>query len=136
MQNWDDDDAQDSASAAGMSDDDFEELLEAVGTDPDRAFEDLRELLFDASTALVACTGVDDASAALAAFDGHRFAALLHHYELSNWVLYARAYAGAALGPDPRVRAIDTALRKAEVSLDWLTKSWIDGKSPVSSSRR
>ncbi len=121
----------DSASAAGMSDDDFEDLLEAVGTDPDRAFEDLRELLFDAATALVSCTSVEEASAALAPFDAHRFGALLHHYELSNWVLYARAYAAAALGPDAKVRAVDAALRKAEVSLDWLTKSWIDGKPPA-----
>lgn len=115
----------DCAAAAGMSDEGFEELLEGIAKDPERAFEDLRELLFDATTALVACGDVDDAFATLSRFDSHRFAALLHHYELSNWVLYARAYAGGALGPDPRVRAVDASLREASVALDWLVRQWL-----------
>ena len=49
-----------SAAAAGLSDADFEALLESVSADPDRAFEDLRELLFDATTALITCASVDD----------------------------------------------------------------------------
>jgi len=113
------------AEAAGLDEAAFEALLAAIAADPDRAFEDLRELLFDASSALVGCAGVEDAAAVLARFDAHRFGPLLHHYELSNWILYARAHTPGALGPDPAVRAIDAALRSAPVALDWLQKEWL-----------
>ncbi len=43
------------AEAAGLSDAGFEALLESVSADPERAFEDLRALLFDVTTALVRC---------------------------------------------------------------------------------
>lgn len=113
------------AERAGLDEAAFEALLETIAADPDRAFEDLRALLFDVSTALVACAAVDDAAAVLARFDAHRFGPLLHHYELSNWILYARAHAPGALAPDPAVRAIDAALRSAPVALDWLQKAWL-----------
>lgn len=113
------------AEAAGLSDDRFEALLQEVASDPERAFEDLRELLFDAGTALVAADGVEAASAALARFDDHRFGALLHRFELSNWVLYARAHAARALAPDPKVRELDASLRAAPVALDWLERTWL-----------
>jgi hypothetical protein len=114
-----------SASVAGMPESDFDALLEGIAADPDRAFEDLRALLFDATTSLVVCDGVDAALDLLSGFSTHRFAALLHHYELSNWVLYARAYA-SGLDADPRVRAVDRELRSAAVPLDWLTSAWIE----------
>jgi len=114
------------AERAGLDEDGFEALLGEIAADPDRAFEDLRELLFDASSALVRCTGVADATLALAKFEAHRFAPLLHHYELSNWVLYARAHAPRAEAPDPAVQAIDQALRAAPVALDWLERSWLN----------
>ncbi len=113
------------AAAAGLSEEGFEALLSSIADDPDRAFEDLRELLFDATTALLSCDGVNAAAEALARFDAHRFAPLLHHYELSTWILYARAYAPRERGVDPKVRAIDEALRKAPVALDWLEDAWI-----------
>jgi hypothetical protein len=113
------------AEAAGLSEAGFEALLETVAADPDRAFEDLRALLFDAATALVAAPDVDAAAAVLARFDGHRFGPLLHHYELSNWILYARAHAGAALAPEPAVRALDSALRAAPTALDLLEQQWL-----------
>jgi hypothetical protein len=114
------------AAAAGLDEDRFEALLRGVAEDPDRAFEDLRELLFDAATALVACSGVEAAAAVLAGLDAHRFGPLLHHYELSNWVLYARAYAGGAgLAPDPAVRALDASLRTAPAALDVLGRGWL-----------
>ncbi len=113
------------AADAGLDEDGFEALLGEIAADPDRAFEDLRELLFDASSALVRCTGVAEAALALAQFDAHRFSPLLHHYELSNWVLYARAYAPRASAPDPAVHAIDQALRAAPVALDWLECAWL-----------
>ena len=115
----------DAAQGAGLSEDEFEALLTGVAADPDRAFEDLRELLFDATTTLVACHGVDDALAVLQGFGERRLGALLHGYELSNWVLYARAYAGNALGPDARIREIDRTLREEKVALDWLRNAWV-----------
>lgn len=115
----------DAAAEAGLSEGGFEALLQGVAADPDRAFEGLRQLLFDATSALLACRGADDALVALASFDEHRFAPLLHRYELSNWVLYARAHAAPALGADPRAREVDAALRGADVALDWLSARWL-----------
>ena len=102
-------------------------MLEAIALDPERAFADLRELLFDATSALHACTDVDQATAALASFDGHRVAALLHRYELSNWVLYAHAYGDPGEGAQSRERAlaVDAALRSAELPLEWLVREWV-----------
>lgn len=115
----------DVADSQGVSPADFEALLTSVAAEPERAFEDLRALLFDVASALVRCVDVDGATATLERFTTHRFAPLLHHYELSNWILYARAYAGSALEHDPQVRAVDRALREAPVSLDWLEKRWL-----------
>ena len=112
----------DATESAGLDEEGFERMLESIASDPEQAFTDLRALLFDASTALFACTSVEDASAALAAFDDHRFASLLHRYELSNWVLYARAYGNPQ--PDERARAIDTKLRE-KLSLEWLVSEWL-----------
>jgi hypothetical protein len=47
----------------------------------------------------------------------------LHHYELSNWTLYARAYAKGSTSP--AVQAIDAALRTADDSLEWLERNWL-----------
>lgn len=113
----------DAADAAGLDEDGFESMLEGIASDPERAFHDLRELLFDATSALFACKSVEDASAALGSFDEHRFAPLLHRYELSNWVLYARAYGVAA--PDERARGVDAKLRSEKLPLEWLTAEWV-----------
>ncbi len=113
------------AEAAGVSDADFAELLQSIAADPDRAFADLRELLSDATAALMASDSTASALVALAPFDGHRFGALLHRYELSNWVLYARAYGRANPALDARVTEIDRTLREAPVALDWLTTQWV-----------
>ena len=113
------------AARAGLDEDAFEALLGEIAADPDRAFEDLRELLFDASSALVRCASVTEAAEALAKLESRRFASLLHHYEISNWVLYARAYAPPAGAVDPAVRAVDQALRAAPVALDWLERAWL-----------
>ena len=113
----------DAADATGMVEEDFEALLEGIAADPERAFSDLRELLFDATSALFACKTIEDAVEALSAFDGHRFAALLHRYELSNWVLYARAYGDTT--PDERARAVDARLRRETLPLEWLAAEWV-----------
>jgi hypothetical protein len=113
------------ASDAGLSDEAFEALLASMADAPERAFEDLRALLFDAASSLAQATDVDDATARLEAFEHHRFAPILHHYELSNWILYARAYAPNALGPHAAVRAVDAALRAAEDPVTWLEANWV-----------
>lgn len=114
----------DAAENAGMSDADFEKMLESIADDPERAFEDLRALLFDAAIALVGCSDVAAAVEVLEGLEGRRFAALLHHYELSNWVLYARAFGGEK-SADAHARAVDTALRNASVAVDWLEQQWV-----------
>jgi len=115
----------DCAEAAGLAADDFDGLLQSIALDPDRAFSDLRELLCDATAALFLSDTAEAALVALSRFDAHRFAPLLHHYELSNWVLYARAYAHPSAATDARVMEIERALRAAPVALDWLTKEWV-----------
>jgi hypothetical protein len=117
--------------AAGLNERGFAVLLRDVADAPESAFADLRSLLYDATLALLSCRGADEALAALARFDGHRFAPLLHHYELSNWVLYARAHARAGRSADgarqlARVRAIDASLRARRGALAWLVAAWVD----------
>jgi hypothetical protein len=114
----------DAAEEAGMSTDAFEAMLDEVAKDPERAFEDLRQLLFDACMSLVHQRSVGDAAEAIAAFDGHRFGPLLHHYELSTWILYARAYGQGGESRDADVQNIDKTLRQAPVALDWLEQHW------------
>jgi hypothetical protein len=108
---------------AGLSATRFDALLRRIAKSPEQAFEDLRALLFDATVALLDCHGVDDATARLARFDAHPYAALLHHYELSNWVLFARAY--GKKGSAKKVLALDARLRAAKVSLDVLAREWL-----------
>ncbi len=116
------------AHATGLSERGFQKLLVDIARDPQRAFEDLRQLLCDATAALVACTAPEDALTTLSAFDTHRFAPLLHRYELSNWILFTRAYARPARTADPgdrMVRTVDRAMRKQSAPLDWLAASWL-----------
>ena len=110
---------------AGLTAAQFEALLESVTRDPERAFEDLRSLLFDVARALLACTNANEAQSAFESFESHRFESLLHHYELSNWVLYARAYGVAAPAQERAVHELDATLRAAPVALDWLADHWM-----------
>ncbi len=111
----------DAANAAGLRERDFEALLHHIARHPERAFEELRSLLFDATLALYESESPEEATVALAAFDRHIFSALLHHYELSNWVLFAKAYGHAHA--DRKARAIDRALRRELEPLAWLAKT-------------
>jgi hypothetical protein len=111
----------DVTAAAGLSEDEFAKLLESVADDPARAFADLRALLFDSVTSLFACDTAEDAITF--AHDEHRFASLLHRYELSNWVLYARAHGGPA--GDARTTHVLEALASAPDPLVWLTTHWV-----------
>jgi hypothetical protein len=113
------------AEQAGLAAGGFQALLETVVADPERAFEDLRVLLFDVSLALLDCRSAPAAQQVLRGFAEHRFGSLLHHYQLSNWLLYARAYAAPAPEQERQVHELDAALRAAPVSLDWLMERWI-----------
>ncbi len=115
----------DVAEGAGVGADDFEVLMEAVREDPDGAFEDLRRLLYDVLTDLLHARSADDALQILIKRDGERFACLLHHYELANWLLHARA--APVNGSAAKAIEVDQQLRQQKVSLDWLTRQWIDG---------
>jgi hypothetical protein len=114
------------AAEAGQAEDDFAALLEEVSEQPERAFEDLRALLFDAASALLRCRGAAEAQQELERFAGHRFEALLHHYQLSNWILYARAHATPAADQEQVIARLDASLRAEPCSLDWLTQHWIE----------
>jgi len=114
------------AEQAGLSEEGFAELLETVAQDPERAFEDMRALLFDASRALLGCRDALIAQQVLERYVGHRFEPLLHHYQLSNWVLYARAHAAPAPDQEQRVGQFDSTLRGAPLSLDWLIENWLN----------
>jgi len=119
------------AQEAGQSEAAFAAMLTAVSRDPERAFEDLRVMLFDAASALVRSSGHAEAAETLDGFSGNRFGQLLHHYQLSNWILYARAYATSPLAADPVVAEVDAVLRHAPVSLDWLAEHWVDADRPA-----
>jgi hypothetical protein len=113
------------ASAAGLSKQGFHRLLREVAASPERSFADLRALLFEVSVALCRCGDADEALAVLVRFERHRFAPLLHHYELSNWVLFARARGRLGRRPDRRVVAIENALRSDGMPLAWLASQWV-----------
>lgn len=107
----------------------FADLLRTVSADPERAFEDLRALLMDVGSALLACRDARAAQDALETFAGRRFAPLIHHFQFSNWILYARAYARAPSDnpatADATVADLDRTLRAVPVSLDWLAAEWL-----------
>jgi hypothetical protein len=111
------------AENAGATEKQFAAFLTSVARQPERAFADLRALLYDATTALYHCETAQDALRTLATFDSHRFGMLLHRYELSNWVLYARARGRDA--KDARAAAVDKKLRDPAHGLPWLVNEWV-----------
>jgi hypothetical protein len=125
----------DAASESGLDEAEFEALLGRAAEAPEKSFEQLRELLFDASRALLEVDSPSAGLEVLERFDDHPFAPILHHYELTTWVLRARI--DRANGPkDGRdtshadVKAIDplemdALLRADEDALARLERSWI-----------
>lgn len=113
----------DTADAAGLSESAFEKLLEEVAAAPEAAFASLRQLLVDATAALFECKRAEDSLDVLLGLESHRFGALLHRFELSNWLLYARAYGSAE--PCPKTDAVERALREAKEPLGWLEENWV-----------
>lgn len=126
----------DAAEDAGLTAEDFEALLEAIARDPDAAFEDLRTLLLDVLLALYRSRGPEEAAAAFEGFAGHRFAPFLHHFELASWVLAARATPTFAPSdapegsPERDPAAVDSVLRAAPSSVDWLETHWVRPGAP------
>jgi hypothetical protein len=112
------------AQGAGATARAFETLLSGIAAAPERAFGELRALLFDVARELYDCKSAGEAHAVLAKRDRHRFGALLHHYELSNWVLFARAHAKKA--GSARARKVDRALSAAKDPIAWLSANWIE----------
>jgi hypothetical protein len=114
------------AEAAGMSSESFETLLEDVARSPEAAFEEVRQLLFDAGTALLRERTPVGAASALAALDGRKFAPLLHHFELVTWVLRGRLDASKeaeSAGQD--ARELDAKLRAAPDAIAFLEEHWV-----------
>ncbi|MFO0562711.1 MAG: hypothetical protein U0269_32130 [Polyangiales bacterium] len=109
----------------GYDERDAEARFERMALDPAGSFESLRALLFDVTTALLEARSLDAATAVFDRFESHPDAPLLHHYELSNWVLHCKAYAA----PDPesarRAREVHAALREAPSSIEWLEARWL-----------
>jgi hypothetical protein len=110
------------AHQAGLDEADFASLLQGVADDPVQAFLDLYELLFDASRALLGCRDAVQGQAALEAVEGHRFGALLHHYNLSTWVLYAHAHGRPSTAQASVVGELDRLLRQQGSPLEWLER--------------
>ncbi len=113
------------ARAAGLSKDGFRRLLQDVAAAPERSFGALQALLFDVTLALAACRDAEEGLQVLVRFEAYRFAPLLHHYELSNWVLFARARGRRGPRPDRRVQAVSRALRASKMPLVWLATHWV-----------
>jgi hypothetical protein len=109
--------------AAGVSANQFRGWLAGVATLPGRAFAELQRLLFEATTALFHADNLEAAADVLARFTRRPHGFLLHHYALSNWVLYARAHARRAT--DARTERIARALTQAEDPLIWLVQRWL-----------
>ncbi len=114
----------DAWTATGRSEKAFATLLEEVRRDPGRAFEDLRALLYDAVLELAALTDASAAQAALERLDGHRFGGLLHHYELTTWVLHARTVAAGSEAS----QVLDAELRRAPDALAALRDRWLPSR--------
>jgi hypothetical protein len=83
-------------------------------------------VLFDVTVALSRCSGAQEAQLVLERFQTHRFEALLHHYQLSNWLLYARAYGASSAAEERAVLDVDAILRAAPVALEWLIAHWVE----------
>lgn len=118
------------ASDAGVEQDELEALLARASENPERAFEHLRQLLFDVSCALCSVESAERGLQILASFDDHPYAGLLHHFELPTWVLRAKLEAQAAPAQDRPdalrdARAVDQDLRASGDSVAWLEQAWV-----------
>lgn len=114
----------DALGHAGWDEAAIDALFARVTAEPDVAFESLRQLLYDVSTALVRAPDAAAAAAVLRQHAAHPFAGLLHHYDLATWLLHARAR-GADAVANPEVAAMDAWLRASSSSIDAMTDAWL-----------
>ena len=115
------------AASAGLSAKKFQALLGALARDPEAAFADLRQLLFEVATQLLRARGIDAANAVIESHRRDRFFSLLHHYNVSNWLLHSRAYGPKfSLQVDRRIAALDQAMRGADSELRYLARQWLE----------
>jgi len=123
------------AAGAGLGPAAFHALLERVAEDPAAAFEEVRSMLFEAAMTLYACDDAVAALSALAKLDKRPYAPLLHRFELSNWVLYARSFGARGANKNKAANATDAALRASKVSLEWLVREWLAPHVPASTAK-
>ena len=120
----------DDAESAGCDERTFERLLERMVAEPEKSFEAVRAMLFDVARGILRASTVDEAAEVLEGPAKQPFGPLLYHYELRNWVLFARALgrsvAGDGLGVDAEVGRVDAELRAATDPVDWLERQWLD----------
>ncbi len=112
----------DAAADAGVHEAAFAALIDRASREPEICFEQLRQLLYDVSMDLHGCEDIESAAMVFEKHGEHPFAGLMHHYELSTWVLFARCY-GSAGGE--HAAATDAALRSSPDSIVWLGDNWI-----------
>jgi len=113
----------DAALAAGRSEAEIEALVTRFVDTPEASFGELWALLYDVSLALVRAGDADAAATILRERRDDPLAALLHHYELPTWVLFARAYGEGDTSPS--VNAAETAIRNADDPVRWLRDHWL-----------
>jgi hypothetical protein len=111
--------------SAGLSARGFRGLLDEVARDPDDAFGALQALLYAAATRLARARDTEEGARVAAGLSGARLHPLLHHYNLSNWILSARLHGRRARRDERRVAAVADALGSAPSALDWLDRAWL-----------
>jgi hypothetical protein len=116
------------AEDAGAEPEALEALLAKAAEEPEQSFEELRELLFDTSVGLVEATSVEAAARVLEQAKERPFGVIIHHYELSNWVLRSRlerAESGSKAAEETEAVAVDRALRESGDAIAWLEEHWV-----------
>lgn len=115
----------DAAAEAGMSDEAFEQMLAATTESPEAAFEGLRATIYETTCALANAGTTEDALAILRAARDRPYGALLHHFELSTWVLKARGRLSADGAAGEEVERLHATLKSEPVAMDWLSVNWV-----------
>lgn len=100
------------AADGGMGARAFATVLKDAARDPEKVFGELYALLADAALKLAAVDDPVRAAHVVDALATRRLGPLLFHYDVSGWLLHARAHA-TTRGADAAARAIDRTIRRA-----------------------